>query len=314
MDNYYKVLYEALKEDDVIRKTIVKSGKEALFQNEKMLFGDLEEDWDRAELTELIKAEPHIVLFGAGHIAKAIHDIASLMGMRITVLDEREEVANKERFPNAEIIVRSYEEMFDHDYHFYRPYFIILTHGHRADKDALRYCINKDYSYLGMIGSKGKVAKTFEDLIDEGIEKEKLLSVHAPIGIKIGAVTPEEIAISITAEIISIFRDNKQTVTLDPAYLEKASSMSGISVRIIDKKGSAPRAIGSEMFVTENSFIGTIGGGAIEHESIKEARRMLKEGEKSKVIDHKLSTKGDLGMICGGDVTLLFQSRASFLA
>ena len=158
-----------------------------------------------------------------------------------------------------------------------------------------------------MIGSKGKVATTFSLLKEKGITDEELKNVHAPIGLPIGAVTPGEIAISILSEIIGVFRDTKNTVTLDPSYLRKAMNDKGISARIVEKRGSAPRAVGSEIFISETGCVyGTVGGGRVEKETIEEAKRMLEKGEKSKLIHYNLSAKGDLNMICGGDVSILF--------
>lgn len=307
MANYYKTLIELLESGDVERCTDIENKKEGLYKDGKLLYGD--EARGENALLEIIKPELHLVLFGAGHIAKAIYDIAMLSGMKITVIDERPEILNEERFPKAERILMPYEEVFERAFPFFRPYFIILTHGHTHDKAALRYCLNRSYSYLGMIGSRGKVAATMKDLREEGISQEKLSGVHAPIGLKIGAQSPEEIAISILAEVISEYRRDKNLVNISPDYLKAVSSKRGVSVRIIEKRGSAPRAIGSEIFVTESGTFGTIGGGAIELAAEKKARKLLKEESLFLVEEHRLSTSGDLGMICGGDVTLLYQLR-----
>ena len=151
------------------------------------------------------------------------------------------------------------------------------------------------------------MAKTFAALEEEGISEDLLSTVHAPIGLPIGAVTPEEIAISILSEIIQVFRETKYSVTLDPQYLKKASGDQGIAARIIEKSGSAPRAVGSEIFISRSGEVyGTVGGGKVEKETIDEARRMLEDGSGEKVIHYNLSAASDLGMICGGDVTILF--------
>ena len=159
----------------------------------------------------------------------------------------------------------------------------------------------------GFTPSECKVAKTFAALEEEGISEDLLSTVHAPIGLPIGAVTPEEIAISILSEIIQVFRETKYSVTLDPQYLKKASGDQGVAARIIEKSGSAPRAVGSEIFISRSGEVyGTVGGGKVEKETIDEARRMLEDGSGEKVIHYNLSAASDLGMICGGDVTILF--------
>ena len=304
----YSQLYGLMEKGDVERRTILSPFAVALFQDGELKYHEGEGDWDKADVVETIKAEPHLVIFGGGHVSKAIADSAHLLSMKVTVIDERSEMDNRERFTHGEeIIVESYSSFFNGDHDFFRPYYIIVTHGHIHDKAALRWCLGKKYAYLGMIGSKGKVAKTFAALEEEGISEDLLSTVHAPIGLPIGAVTPEEIAISILSEIIQVFRETKYSVTLDPQYLKKASGDQGIAARIIEKSGSAPRAVGSEIFISRSGEVyGTVGGGKVEKETIDEARRMLEDGSDEKVIHYNLSAASDLGMICGGDVTILF--------
>lgn len=306
---YYSILFNALKNGDIKRLTSVDGKETALMQNGRVIFstgGELGED----SKEEMIKAEPHLVVFGAGHVSKALYDMSELLSMAFTVIDEREETANKTRFPNAEIIRMKYEDFFKEDREFFRPYFVIMTHGHAYDKEALMWAINKPFSYLGMIGSKGKVSQTFNSLINDGYSEEKIKEVHAPIGLKIGAVTPEEIAVSILGEIISVFRTTKNTVTFSKDYLSSVQNKKGVVARIIEKTGSAPRSVGSELFysIEEDKFYGTVGGGRIEKETELKCKRMAENKEKSKIISYNLSAKGDLNMICGGDVTMLYTS------
>lgn len=307
-NDFYSTLYSLLQKGDVERRTIYSSSSVALYQNGELKYKEGEGNWDTPDLVETIKPEPHLVIFGAGHVSKAIAEIAAVLQMKVTVIDEREEVLNRERFThNEELILESYESFLSKESTFFRPYYIIVTHGHTYDRACLEWCLKSNYTYLGMIGSKGKVATTFSLLEKEGVSPETLKSVHAPIGLSIGAVTPEEIAISILSEIISVFRDNKYSVTLDPLFLERLKNARGISARIVEKRGSAPRAVGSEIFISESGKVfGTVGGGRVEKETIDEARRMLEKGEKTKLIHYNLSSKGDLNMICGGDVSMLF--------
>lgn len=305
---YYPVLLNALKNGDVVRRTTEDGKYVSLYQNEDVIYTDSpKEDY---YYEEYIKAEPHIVIFGAGHVSKALYEMARLLRMEVTVIDERKETANKERFGEAEVICMPYDEFFSQSRSFFRPYFVIMTHGHAYDRKALEWCLSQPSSYIGMIGSKGKVAKTFETMISEGYKEEDLKSVHAPIGVSIGAVTPEEIAVSILAEIISVFRKVKTAFTISDKYLSEVSGKKGICARIIEKSGSAPRAVGSELFYSagEDKFYGTVGGGAVEKAAEDESRRMWKNNEDCKIIHYNLSAKGDLSMICGGDVTMLFST------
>ena len=230
----YSTLYSLLQKGDVERRTIFPD-KVALFQNGEEKYKEGDGDWENPDLIENIKPEPHLVIFGAGHVSKAIAEIANVLEMKVTVIDEREEVLNRDRFNHGEeLILEPYSSFLSKESPFFRPYYIIVTHGHTYDRACLEWCLRSNYAYLGMIGSKGKVSSTFSLLKENGFTEEDLKNVHAPIGLSIGAVTPEEIAISILSEIISIFRSTKNTITLDPSYLEKSKLNQGISARIVE--------------------------------------------------------------------------------
>ena len=306
---YYDILYTALRSGDIERRTSADGSVVELIQNDRIIYSDSEKPLEEYR-AEYIKTEPHLVIFGAGHVSKALYDMARLLGMDVTVIDEREETANNERFPEAEVICRPYEEFFSSDTEFFRPYYVIMTHGHSYDSRALEWVLRRPAAYIGMIGSKGKVAATYEKMLQKGYTLSELDFVHSPVGLKIGAVTPEEIAVSILAEIISVFRSVKTAFTLSPEYVKSVIGKKGICARIIDKRGSAPRAVGSELFysVPDDRFYGTVGGGAVEKATEDECRRMWQTGEKTKIVHYNLSAKGDLSMICGGDVDMLFSS------
>ncbi len=304
---YYAILYRALGSGDIERRTSRDGSSVELIQNGNILYSDSEKPLGEYR-AEYIKAEPHIVIFGAGHVSKALYEMARLMSMEVTVIDEREETANRERFPEAEIICRPYDEFFSSDTRFFRPYYVIMTHGHSYDSKALEWVIRRPAAYIGMIGSRGKVAATYEKMRNKGYTQSELDFVHSPVGMKIGAVTPEEIAVSIMAEIISVFRSVKTAFTISPDYVRSVIGKMGVCARIIEKRGSAPRAVGSELFysASDDRFYGTVGGGAVEKATEDECRRMWEKGEKTNIIHYNLSAEGDLSMICGGDVDMLF--------
>jgi xanthine dehydrogenase accessory factor len=145
-----------------------------------------------------------LYLFGAGHISVNVYKTASNAGFDVTVVDDRDAYANRERFPSAEEIIA---EDFDQAMARLSPsesaYIVILTRGHRDDMRILRWAVQTSARYIGMIGSKRKTITIFRELTAEGISAELFKRVHAPIGLDIGAVTPEEIAVSITAELIA---------------------------------------------------------------------------------------------------------------
>ena len=308
MNEYYCEFLKALSDGSIERRTDTENGEEAILRNGSLIAST--SDAVSVDLIETVKAEPHLILFGSGHVGKALYDLGVLQKMRMTILDDRPELLTKERFPLAERHIAPFEDLLKKDYDAVAPAWIVFTHGHSYDTDCLRYALKRPASYIGMIGSKAKSARALEQLRSEGFGDELLQSVHTPIGLPIGAETPEEIAVSIMAEIISVFRKEKHSITVDPALLKAMAEHDGISIRIIEKHGSAPRAEGSEMLVTESSTYGTIGGGEMEKLAINEAREMLRNGTRHMKKRYDLSAEGDVGMVCGGNATLLFRSTA----
>src|SRR5438477_3337762 len=158
-------------------------------------------------LVEPILPTPKIVLFGAGHIATQVSKIATIAGFRTTIVDNRPVYANAERFPEAESIYsESFEQAFNEIVPTENTYLIIVTRGHQEDQNVLRWAVQTNARYIGMIGSKRKIRSIADHLIQEGIDRERIERVHMPIGLDIGAVTPEEIAVAIIAEAIQIRR------------------------------------------------------------------------------------------------------------
>lgn len=154
---------------------------------------------------EPLEPPPHLYLIGAGHVAYQLARLAATVGFRIHVVDDREKFANAERFPDAEeIVVDSIPDWLHRAEIPSTAYVVILTRGHKHDLDALRGLAARDLRYLGLIGSRAKVARLYEALLAESMPPECLRRVHAPVGLDIGAVTPQEIAVSILAELIAV--------------------------------------------------------------------------------------------------------------
>jgi xanthine dehydrogenase accessory factor len=150
---------------------------------------------------------PHLYVLGAGHVGWHLARAAANADFHVHVVDDREKFANAERFPDAaEIIV---EPIVDWAHRADLPataFVVIVTRGHQHDLDALRAMAARDLRYLGLIGSRAKVARIYDALLAEGLPDECLRRVHAPIGLNIGAVTPAEIAVSILAQLIAVRR------------------------------------------------------------------------------------------------------------
>ena len=165
---------------------------------------------------EPVMPSPQLYLFGAGHVAASIYKVARLAGFDVSVIDDRDSFANRERFPDAREI---YADDFDRVCAGLAPsdssFMVIATRGHADDMRVLRWAVKNDVPsrYLAMIGSQRKfltIAKEFEA---EGIAREKLERVHSPMGLDIGALTPEEIAVSVVAEMIAVRRGADANVT-----------------------------------------------------------------------------------------------------
>jgi xanthine dehydrogenase accessory factor len=176
-----------------------------------------------------------LYIFGAGHVALNLYRTAHNAGFDITVVDDRESYANRERFPEAQKVVA---EDFDRAMSRVTPsqtsYIVIVTRGHKDDMRVLRWAVQSQARYIGMIGSKRKTITIFRELVKEGIPERLFERVHAPVGLDIGAITPEEIAVAITAELIAIrrgvqrqlphmswFHSRRVDVTADQAELKE---------------------------------------------------------------------------------------------
>jgi len=156
---------------------------------------------------EPIEAVPVLCLFGAGHVAQPLARMAKACGFRVEIVDDRVKFANKERFPEADlIVVDGFEGGADKMTLGASSYAVVVTRGHQGDADALRAVLGRGLRFVGLLGSRPKVVHIFAALGERGVAAEELGRVHAPLGLEIGAQTPEEIAVSILAEMIAVRR------------------------------------------------------------------------------------------------------------
>ena len=167
---------------------------------------------------------PTLVLIGGGHVSKAVATLGHTVGMRTVVFDDREEFSNKERFPNADLtVVGKYADGFDNLSLNPNSFIVIATRGHRHDVDATASAMRTSVSYIGLLGSRRKSILIFEDLLKQGFSESEIRQVRSPMGLDIGARTPEEIAVSIIAEILAFRLGGKgHSLTLSDELLNKA--------------------------------------------------------------------------------------------
>lgn len=156
---------------------------------------------------EPVEPQPQAYIFGAGHISKSLCRVSSMLGFGVTVIDDRAAFANRERFPEADVVIAgNYEEIFQNLEINSSSYLIIVTRGHRDDMRVLKWAVTTPAQYVAMIGSRRKVLGVVRELEKEGMAPGLFARVHAPMGLEIGAQTPEEIAVSVAAEMIAVRR------------------------------------------------------------------------------------------------------------
>lgn len=252
----------------------------------------------RQELQEIKTEQDRLVICGAGHVSLALIRLGLLLGFSITVIEDRPFFADQARAlllaepaftgvsGDNQVICEAFAKALAREQGSAHTYFIVVTRGHRYDLDCLRSIFTKSYAYAGMMGSRGRSARVRSLLLEEGFLKETVDALHSPIGLAIQAKTPEEIAVSILAEIIQVragkaLQDPQDGSGMVLTKEIRAAALEGGNMRrllavITSRKGSAPRTVGTSMVIFEDGrTAGTIGGGCMEAEVIREALARL---------------------------------------
>src|SRR5580698_6201290 len=176
-------------------------GQDAAYDNGLICGGQL------TIFVEPVIPQPRAYIFGGGHVSKSISQVATLAGFATVIIDDREAFANKERFPEAEeTYAEEYESVFARLDITSSSYLIIVTRGHRDDMRVLRWAVGTQARYISMIGSKRKTISVIHELEKEGFDRASFERIFAPMGLDIGAESPEEIAVSVVAEMIAVRR------------------------------------------------------------------------------------------------------------
>ena len=177
---------------------------------------------------------PTLVMVGGGHVGKATADLANHLGYRVYVVDDRPEFSNEERFPYAEeSVVTPYENWAEHLDLNVNTFVVVATRGHRYDDMALESALNTRARYIGLLGSRRKTIMIFQRLLQNGVSLERIKEVYAPVGLNIGALEPEELAVSIMSEIIMVRRggDGGQ-MQMGEWYVDRAASLAERTVEV----------------------------------------------------------------------------------
>jgi len=261
------------------------------------------------------RPHPRLIILGGGHVGGALCRLASVFDYEIILADDRPAFASECIHPDADLIICDrFEKVFNQLIPLKSDYIVIVTRGHRHDYLCLKKALEREAAYIGMIGSRRKVALQMKELAGSGYDKKQLGRVHAPVGLSIGAVTPAEIALSILAEITRVRRSApvdepvKKDLLRELASLEeKAGSV--VLATIVSTAGSTPGKTGSQMLVyPEGSTSGTIGGGSVEEEVKKKALLQLEQANPGLVsfqFNEKISAEE--GMVCGGKMEIFLE-------
>lgn len=273
------------------------------------------------EIQEPVLPPERLIILGGGHIALPLCEFASKCGFQAFVADDRPAFANKGRFPWAkEVLCDTFENVIARLKITAYDYVVIITRGHTHDADCLRAILpGRQPAYLGMIGSRRRVRGLLEMLAEEGYSQNRLDSICTPIGLKIGAVTPEEIAVSILSELIAYKRlpehhtacryRSDSDLELDMIrYLAENHDPKAV-VTVIQTKGSTPRGAGAKMAVSpQGDVTGSIGGGCSEGAVIRDAIDIIGTGAyKIMSIDMTGDVAESEGMVCGGVMEVLIE-------
>ena len=347
-----RTLYEAIRDLNPNAKNILVTGIDGPLIGQKLLLSDGKSIYSTSdELTayldniekieqngkikiedstvfcEILGAEKKLVICGGGHVSMPIISMGKMIGFHVTVLEDRPSFANNARRAGAdEVICEEFAKGLDTIKGDRDTFFVIVTRGHRYDMACLEKIVPKQNAYIGMIGSKLRVKYVLEAVKDslkdhpnskndgKVVLKESMERISTPIGLKIHAQTPEEIAISIMAEIISVKNGEAQTNAFTKEILkaildEEKASMGKVLATIISRKGSAPRGVGTKMvFFQDGTTNGTIGGGCAEADIQRKSILLMNE-DKPKV--YKVDMTGreaeDDGMVCGGVIEVILE-------
>lgn len=335
--------YEAIKKIDENKENISITFIEGKNVGEKLLLSDGEEvfstnsgiDWKEIIKTipqggksqvleteegkifvEYIHKKHSVVVCGAGHISIPIIKMCQLLDLPVTVIDDRLTFTNNARLAGANhVICEPFEEALRKIDGDKGTFFIIVTRGHRYDQICLENIIKKENVYIGMIGSRSRVAKVLRYLeTEKGIPREKLDRVYTPIGLDIGAETPAEIAVAIMAEIIEVKNKGMEAASftdevLDGIIRDPYRDIPKAVVTIVSRKGSIPREVGTKMVVLKDgTMLGTIGGGCVEANIRQIALNCIDSGQCQLVKEDMTGRDAEEdGMVCGGIAELFVE-------
>lgn len=265
-------------------------------------------------MVEPILPLPRLLILGCGHVGQALARVADWTGWSVAAVDDRPDFADSRRFPaGVNVICGDFVHTISGLQLSEADYVAIVTRGHQSDRNCLEALTGKPAAYIGMIGSRRRVRGLMEELIKSGFDARWLRAVHSPIGLEIGAETPEEIAVSIIAEMIRVRRKGASRMTEEfiAEVLQVLRDQRVVAVAtIVQTRGSTPRKAGTKMAICpDGRLIGTVGGGCSEGEVVSRARSVI---DTRTPLLHRVSLAGDVaadeGMVCGGTMLVYIEA------
>lgn len=270
-------------------------------------------------LIETMGHRKTLVVCGAGYVGRGVIRLGKFLGFYVIAIDDRIDFAKEAEAAGADMAMAEEFRLAlapgrvpcDED-----TFFVVVTRGHRFDRECLLEIMKHDAAYVGMMGSRARSARMRQTLLEEGIDPARADRLHAPIGLKIGAQTPEEIAVSIMAEIVEEKAEVSGKHAFPQDILDKMVQYlpgSCVLATIVGRRGSVPREAGTRMLIgKDRTTAGTIGGGCMEAEVISEALLMMagdgaEDGSEIFSVDLTGRTGKSADMLCGGTMDLLLE-------
>lgn len=269
---------------------------------------------------EKINGRRKLVICGAGHVSMPLIRIGRMLSYEITVIEDRPEYAARAVEAGADkVLCGAFEEAVRDLPGDKNTAFVVVTRGHKHDQVCLREILHKEYIYAGLMASRRRGAMMRESLLKEGFSPARAEEIHTPIGLPIHSETPEEIAVSILAEIIQIMNTREkgdgyiQGMADEILHILRNRDERAVLAMIVSKEGEAPRNPGTRILVREDgTFLGSIGGGYAEAMILRRAQEMLTEAATDESV-HLLRIRMNSddpekdGMLCGGTIEVLME-------
>ena len=264
---------------------------------------------------------PQLVVCGGGHVAVALVKQAKLLGMPVLAIDDREEFAQQLRAAGADtVLCAPFAQALQDVPGGAETYFAVLTRSHAFDLDCLTRILQKPAAYVGMMGSRGRAALVRRQLLENGLDSQRIDALCAPIGLAIGAQTAAEIALSILAQIVQVKNARPQTegypiALLDAMVQAEKAHTPAVMATIIARHGSTPRDVGAKMLVLpDGRIVGSVGGGIMEHYTVQAAQKLLAQAVPAlQCLQLSADGKNEDAAVaaCGGSMEVLLQTLFS---